>query len=292
MLYATVEGSRTTADPKFRNSQATCPCCQAPVVAKCGEIKIWHWAHKIGAECDFWHQGETEWHRSWKSLFPKDCVEVPLGPHRADVKIDGLVIEFQNSAISTVEIKDREQFYGEMFWVFNASDWDITEHTTKLGKPTWKWRHPHRSLTAVNAPLFIDFGGDFCFVHEIDWELSLLSVMEISKTEFVSNPREALEAARIALAEKAEKERLQEIEHERQRREEQLRLEAQREKARQEAMLAQQKAEAERVDRARQAAERWEAERRESERRQAELDKENAEAYQKNRELRDAEEPE
>ena len=43
--------------------------------------------------------------------------------HLADIKTqDDLVIEFQNSSISTTTIEIREEFYGDMIWVINAQE--------------------------------------------------------------------------------------------------------------------------------------------------------------------------
>ena len=63
----------------------------------------------------------TAWHADWQSMFPADCCEIPIGNHRADVRSpDGLVIEFQHSALSVDEIREREDHYGSMLWVFDA----------------------------------------------------------------------------------------------------------------------------------------------------------------------------
>lgn len=105
---------------------AFCQICQEPVIAKCGEIYTWHWAHKTDRDCDPWKEHETEWHRKWKSRFPFEWQEVAMSDeygerHAADVKTDqGLVIEFQNSSISPSTIRIRKEFYGNMIWVINA----------------------------------------------------------------------------------------------------------------------------------------------------------------------------
>ena len=61
-------------EPKH-GQYATCPCCETDLIAKCGKIKVHHWAHKKGHECDPWWEPETEWHRTWKSKFPTDWQE-------------------------------------------------------------------------------------------------------------------------------------------------------------------------------------------------------------------------
>lgn len=99
-----------------RGLTAICPICGDPVIAKCGDIRIWHWAHPGGLTCEPWWE-ETEWHRGWKDEFPKDCQEVchrsESGErHIADVKTEsGIVLEFQHSFLHREERDAREDFY-------------------------------------------------------------------------------------------------------------------------------------------------------------------------------------
>lgn len=101
-----------------------CPICKEPLTAKCGRIKVHHWAHKSGTDCDPWTTPETAWHRNWKDCFPKDWQEVlcevegSTEIHRADVKTPtSLVLEFQHSPIEDEEKIKREEFYQNMLWV-------------------------------------------------------------------------------------------------------------------------------------------------------------------------------
>jgi competence CoiA-like predicted nuclease len=122
MQYAFVDGKRQKA---FKDGRGICPKCQRTVIASCGEIYIWHWKHKNS--CDSWFEPETEWHLGWKEQFPEDWQEFVIEDnatgikHIADIKTtEGMVIEFQNSPISSAEIKEREKFYKNMIWVVNA----------------------------------------------------------------------------------------------------------------------------------------------------------------------------
>jgi competence CoiA-like predicted nuclease len=117
MQYALFENERVKP---AKGKIATCPQCNGEVVAKCGSIKIHHWAHRV-KDCDLWSEPETEWHRQWKELVPEACREVTIQNHRADIRLEnGTVIEIQHSPISNTEIAEREQFYGDMFWIFDA----------------------------------------------------------------------------------------------------------------------------------------------------------------------------
>lgn len=110
-------------------SKAKCQCCDSELIPKCGKIRLHHWAHKSITKCDPWWESETEWHRKWKDQFPISWQEnIKQDPstkekHIADVynpKLD-LVIEFQNSRISSDELQSRELFYKRMIWVLNGN---------------------------------------------------------------------------------------------------------------------------------------------------------------------------
>ncbi|WP_339814316.1 competence protein CoiA family protein [Zunongwangia profunda] len=109
----------------FKGGLGKCQVCKNDVKAYCGEINIHHWRHIDLAKCDFWKENETEWHRKWKKKFPIEWQEVIISDgeqiHRADIKTSsGLVVEFQNSSISSTDVKKRERFYGNMIWLINA----------------------------------------------------------------------------------------------------------------------------------------------------------------------------
>ncbi len=123
MKFSLINGQRQEAQP---NLSGKCPVCDQDTVAKCGEIKIWHWAHKGRRTCDFWWENETEWHRAWKEKFPLEWQEIVHfdeggEKHIADVKThDGWVIEFQHSNISSDERRSREVFYQSLIWVVDG----------------------------------------------------------------------------------------------------------------------------------------------------------------------------
>lgn len=125
MKYALVNGNRTEPEPKLRGK---CPNCGAVMIPRCGEIKVWHWAHKGQRNCDPWWENETEWHRKWKNRFPESWQETILEDegtgekHIADIRTeDGFVIEFQYSHIKLEEVGKRESFYQRMVWVLNGA---------------------------------------------------------------------------------------------------------------------------------------------------------------------------
>jgi len=125
MRFALIENNCAEAQPKQRG---LCPRCRQPVIAKCGNKNIWHWAHPNNISCDSWKEPETEWHRNWKNNYPADWQEIVLPDeqtgekHIADVcTIHNLVIEFQHSAIKPEERISREKFYKNMLWVVDGT---------------------------------------------------------------------------------------------------------------------------------------------------------------------------
>lgn len=156
MLWAMNGNTREMAQPKGR---AICPCCNSKVIAKCGQIVTWHWAHEVD-DCDPWYECESEWHISWKRRFPNEWQEVVVGNHRADIKTPLCVVELQNSSISTEDIKEREWHYKKMVWLLNGDKFfeniDITERSDHV---TFRWKWPRKTWWYASKPIFIDLPG-------------------------------------------------------------------------------------------------------------------------------------
>lgn len=180
MLYAIQDGKteKVLATPQAR---AKCPSCEQPVIAKCGEIVTWHWAH-LSADCDTWAEGETPWHMEWKSRFKN--VEVTMRRdgewHRADVVTEGgWVVEFQHSYISPENVRAREDFYRNMIWVFDARDarkpvkYDLGDFAFEDARlvfrtdsdnrnddnyVTFRWKHPRKIVARTTRNTYLDLG--------------------------------------------------------------------------------------------------------------------------------------
>lgn len=125
MKFARLNGKKVEATPGARG---VCRICGSELIAKCGEYKVWHWAHKAITDCDSWHEPETWWHRNWKNCFPIEWQEVfhtdssTSEKHIADIKTPfGRVIEFQHSPIKPEERVARENFYKKMFWIVDGN---------------------------------------------------------------------------------------------------------------------------------------------------------------------------
>jgi len=159
MEFALVENARVTAQPGLR---AQCPSCGDTVLAKCGNIKQWHWAHESN-DCDPWSEGMTQWHATWQERFPADWREAVIrkngAVHRADVRLpNGRVLEFQHSSISVQDIEEREAFYWNMIWVFDAREAYTKERfdlRSRITHYTFRWKHPRISIAYARSPKFL-----------------------------------------------------------------------------------------------------------------------------------------
>jgi len=170
MRFAEKLGERILPNPLEKN--AICPLCKSQVISKCGEIKVWHWAHKTSEDCDNWGGRETDWHLNWKAEFPEEMQEVTIGKHRADVRIKDIVLEFQSSPISSEDIKEREEFYGKMKWVLDGKKFAENRlFREKKGFLTFRWKWAHKSWVDCSCPLYFDLGistfGDGMLSHKL-----------------------------------------------------------------------------------------------------------------------------
>jgi competence CoiA-like predicted nuclease len=159
MKFALVEGSKTEA---AKGVKGTCPSCGSELIAKCGEVKMHHWAHQGNRNCDPWWENETEWHRLWKNNFPDKWQEISFTDERtgekhvSDVHTDyGLVIEFQHSHIDPQERRAREIFYKNMVWVVDG---------TRLKRDYSRFLKGKNDFRRTNNPgiFLVDF-PDECF---------------------------------------------------------------------------------------------------------------------------------
>jgi len=175
MIWAIKNNNRIKATPK---EIAFCPICHEEVIAKCGSIKIWHWSHKSLKDCDNWAEPESEWHINWKNQFPKEQQEIVITKggdvkradnfnlliksHRADIKtMKGLIIELQNSQLSSDKIIEREMFYQNMIWILNGEKLcKGLELRFKKGIITFRWKNPPKSWWVAKKPIYIDLVKD------------------------------------------------------------------------------------------------------------------------------------
>jgi competence protein CoiA len=203
MQYAIVQGKKSEAT---RGQLGTCEFCGKPMVAKCGSQIMHHWAHVRRLSCDPWWENETQWHRDWKNEFPSECREVcylaPDGEvHRADVVTHtGIVIEIQHSAMTDIELKSREEFYGNLVWILDGRRFKDNFHLYHfLPCPDHEeskdivWFKAAKGMHGANGGIFwrlsenpdhIIGSGDLVLVHGIDEIQALIDSTNCGHQQF------------------------------------------------------------------------------------------------------------
>jgi competence protein CoiA len=150
MKYALINGDKSEAT---KGAKGFCSSCGAELIAKCGEVKVNHWAHKGGRNCDPWWENETDWHRLWKGNFPVDWQEVihfdgSGEKHIADVKTQTeYVLEFQHSFLNPEERNSRNTFYSKLVWIVDGT-------RRKTDKIQFK-KAIEESAALINEPLIL-----------------------------------------------------------------------------------------------------------------------------------------
>lgn len=178
-----------------RYDDFVCPICGTEMIIKNGSIVRPHFAHKSLQNCDTFTHDMSDWHFGWQCGFESQYREVPIEltllkseyetaayrcnfnmrnyelnyinplvpsitiKHRADVCINGYVIEFQHSPISNTEFNERCWFYNragyKVVWIFDYMHEDIYCTKSTDYSDIWKWTRPKKT--------FVDFyaAGDF-----------------------------------------------------------------------------------------------------------------------------------
>ena len=164
MLFAVdYNDHRVHIDETHSNQEYYCPYCGAPLIARKGDVRQHHFAHKQDHHCsDTWvhHRSHnydlSAWHNEWQSLFPKENQEVKLSlgdtRHRADVMVGRTVIEFQHSIMQVQAFDDRNNFYfnlaNKVIWLFDLSDLleeQLFYKETNEGLE-FHWRNPKKAF--------------------------------------------------------------------------------------------------------------------------------------------------
>jgi hypothetical protein len=117
--------------------------------------------------------GETAWHKEWKELFPSETREIRVGKHRADVKINDCVVEFQHSYLSEEDVHRREQCYQKMIWILDATqkdlNWVATESQDRTRFYVQGYFCDFINWNGCDSPIILHTGGtETIWVHKMD----------------------------------------------------------------------------------------------------------------------------
>lgn len=175
MKFALINGEKAEAT---KGARGFCPSCCSELIARCGAVKVSHWAHKGNRNCDPWWENETDWHRYWKGQFPDEWQEVIHHDdngekHISDVKTGyGWVLEFQHSFLNSEERRSREAFYTKLVWVVDGlrRKRDKAQFEDALKRAVAVWKKPLvlrvtfpekcrllKEWLDCSAPVFFDF---------------------------------------------------------------------------------------------------------------------------------------
>jgi hypothetical protein len=137
--------------------RSICPECGEKIVAKCGEIRVWHWAHLKTGECHY-GEGKGEWHIKWQDwFFNQGCaIEKKINQNRDDVVLpNGVVIELQESPISNKEIEKRESAYEKMIWLFNI---EVIKGKPRFSNERLSWDNKERPMKTTKQGVILQSG--------------------------------------------------------------------------------------------------------------------------------------
>lgn len=203
MKFSLVDGFK--AEP-FKGGTGICFCCGSKTIAKCGNFKVHHWAHKSKVNCDPWWENEGEWHRKWKNYFHIESQEVvfkqPLSneKHIADIYSNQTVIEIQSYSIKEDEARLREKFYNHMIWVIDGckNEFDkiyfnlslYSPHTEDPSLRQLQWHGRSKILakwSKSTKPVYFDFGTDIVW-HLLQFDInSKKGLVKATSKEFFVN---------------------------------------------------------------------------------------------------------
>lgn len=138
------------------------------LIAKRGTKNTWHFALYPGQKeynCDQegYKSGKGKWHKDWQEYSQISHVEIYIKKlvndkeicHIADMKDKyGSIVEFQHSPISLTDVKNREEFYDNMYWVIDATSCNYIHHDKDgiLVKQKERW------WELFTRPTFLDIG--------------------------------------------------------------------------------------------------------------------------------------
>ena len=137
------------------------------MVAKQGEVMKWHFAHKTDSNC-IYSKGKTKWHLWWQSRIKTEYLEARMlvndTLHIADIyNKHSEVIEVQHSIMDKQTMHEREEFYGDMIWIFDVSGHsiDIVDKHKDLVKMVFRSGNMYFSQACKKSYLDMGYKGLF-----------------------------------------------------------------------------------------------------------------------------------
>lgn len=154
-------------DETIPNEHYVCPCCGGRVYPRGGDKICRHFYHRRNTCNDNWDYEIDDWHKEMQNCWPKENQERVIRfngeVHRADVLVDDMVIEIQNSKMSAIEFRKRTSFFlnagYKIAWIFNFTNAYINNRITRaipIAKPAdytteplvaYRWSDPAKTFS-------------------------------------------------------------------------------------------------------------------------------------------------
>lgn len=151
-----VDPSTASEEGLSPGARANCVDCGEVLIAKCGEINRWHWAHEATNSQCVGSDGESAWHLAWKEWATQygARTEITEGQHRADIIwSDGHVYELQSDYLEPAAIRNREEHWGEnLTWIYRITPGRF-ERLGNCGDGWFRWKRPAVSMTRHERPI-------------------------------------------------------------------------------------------------------------------------------------------
>ncbi|MFI1772756.1 hypothetical protein [Thalassobellus citreus] len=166
-----------------------CQFCKSSLITTKNINSLFYWHHQSAyTNCDKWYNSICEWHNEWVSNFPIEWQEIIIKKdqrkHIADIKLPNeVVLMLQNSKITSEKIKEKEDFFVNLIWVFNSACLGIFDFSVinqkilnesfylqinPFGKiktnNSWDFK---RYILNISTPLFIDFSHRLIFIKKV-----------------------------------------------------------------------------------------------------------------------------
>lgn len=130
--------------------QGYCPDCNEKLITKSGAQVAAYYSHLPSTYCRIASGEKTEWHIIWQSKFDKTEIYSKDKKNIADVMLkNGTVLEFQNSNIDLLTMRQREAQWDKMIWLFN-----LTNSQVKITNNKMVWLRPKKGFLYFVKPAF------------------------------------------------------------------------------------------------------------------------------------------
>ena len=147
---------------------------RGPVDCEWVQLVTHHWVHDAEDDGDPWSEPIGPGHIRWQNCLRLDFVEVARGPHSGDIVGNGnVVVEPQHSSISAEDIEAREAYYGNMVWLFDATQRFV--FSVNLGSRSFFSLGKTKHLELCKKPVFLDFGFDMVQVDQFTNAITMSS---------------------------------------------------------------------------------------------------------------------